>query len=45
MRRYLDLLTGVFLLRQLPPWFENIGKRQVKAPKVLVAGPFPRFSG
>ena len=36
VRRYLDLLTGVFMLRQLPPWFENISKRQVKAPKVYV---------
>jgi predicted AAA+ superfamily ATPase len=36
VRRYLDLLTGVFMLRQLPPWFENISKRQVKAPKVFV---------
>jgi len=35
-RRYLDLLTGMFLVRQLPPWFENVGKRQVKAPKVYV---------
>ncbi len=34
VRRYLDLLTGVFLIRQLPPWYENLGKRQVKAPKV-----------
>lgn len=36
VRRYLDLMTGVFMLRQLPPWFENLGKRQVKAPKVYV---------
>ena len=36
VRRYLDLMTGVFMLRQLPPWFENIGKRQVKSPKVFV---------
>ncbi|TAN53967.1 MAG: ATP-binding protein [Methylococcaceae bacterium] len=36
VRRYLDLLTGTFLVRQLPPWHENIGKRQVKAPKVYV---------
>lgn len=36
VRRHLDLLTGVFMLRQLPPWFENLGKRQVKAPKVYV---------
>jgi predicted AAA+ superfamily ATPase len=36
VRRYLDLMAGVFMLRQLPPWFENLGKRQVKAPKVYV---------
>jgi hypothetical protein len=36
VRHYLDVMTGVFMLRQLPPWFENIGKRQVKAPKVYV---------
>jgi len=34
IRRYLDLLTGVFIVRQLPPWHENLGKRQVKAPKM-----------
>lgn len=33
-RRYLDILTGAFMIRQLPAWFENIGKRLVKAPKV-----------
>ena len=36
VRRYLDLLAGVFMVRQLPPWFENLGKRQVKAPKIYV---------
>ena len=36
VRRDLDLLTGVFMLRQLPPWFENLSKRQVKSPKVFV---------
>lgn len=36
VRRYLDLMTGVFMVRQLAPWFENISKRQVKAPKVYV---------
>lgn len=36
VRRYLDLLTGVFMVRQLPPWHENLGKRQVKAPKVYL---------
>ncbi|MBK8976324.1 MAG: DUF4143 domain-containing protein [Planctomycetes bacterium] len=35
-RRYLDILSSVYLVRQLPPWFENIGKRQVKSPKVYV---------
>ncbi len=36
VRRYLDLMTGVFMIRQLPPWFENLGKRQVKSPKVYI---------
>lgn len=36
VRAYLDLLTGALVLRQLPPWFENLGKRQYKAPKVYV---------
>lgn len=36
IRRYLDLLTGVFMVRQLAPWHENLGKRQVRAPKVYV---------
>jgi predicted AAA+ superfamily ATPase len=35
-RRYLDLLSGLFLIRQLQPWHENLKKRQVKAPKVYV---------
>jgi uncharacterized protein len=34
VRRYIDLLSQSFMLRQLQPWFENIGKRQVKAPKI-----------
>jgi uncharacterized protein len=33
-RHYLDILTGAFMLRQLLPWFENTGKRVLKAPKV-----------
>lgn len=36
IRRYIDLLTAVFMVRQLPPWHENLAKRQVKAPKVYV---------
>jgi predicted AAA+ superfamily ATPase len=31
---YLDILTGTFMIRQLQPWFENLGKRQVKSPKI-----------
>jgi len=37
VRRYLDALTGTFLVRQLLPWHENISKRQVKAPKLYVS--------
>jgi predicted AAA+ superfamily ATPase len=35
-RRYLDLLAGLFMVRQLQPWHENLNKRQVKAPKVYL---------
>ena len=34
--RYVDILAGAFLVRRLPPWFENTGKRLVKAPKIYV---------
>jgi hypothetical protein len=33
---YIDILCGTFLLRQLQPWFENLGKRQVKSPKLYM---------
>lgn len=33
-RRYVDLLTHTFMIRQLQPWHENLNKRQVKAPKI-----------
>lgn len=36
VRSYLDILTGTFMVRQLQPWFENVGKRQVKAPKIYL---------
>lgn len=36
VRRYLDLLTSLLVVRQLQPWYENLNKRQVKAPKVYV---------
>lgn len=35
-RRYLDILAGAYMIRVIPPWFENIRKRQVKAPKVYI---------
>ena len=34
--RYRDLLAGTFMARVLPPWFENVGKRLVKSPKVYL---------
>lgn len=34
VRRYLDLLDGVFMVRQLPSWHANLKKRQVKSPKI-----------
>ncbi len=36
VRHYLDILTASLMLRQLPPWFANISKRQVKSPKVYI---------
>lgn len=36
MRKYLDILTGAYMMRQLPPWHENTGKRLVKAPKMFI---------
>ena len=35
VRRYVDLLTGLFHLRQLQPWTENMAKRQVRSPKLI----------
>ncbi len=34
--RYLDALTDAMMVRQLRPWFANIRKRQVKAPKIYI---------
>lgn len=34
--RYLDLLVDLMLVRRLPPWHENVGKRLVRSPKVFV---------
>lgn len=33
IRRYLDLIEGLFLVRRLQPWYANLKKRQVKSPK------------
>ena len=35
-RHYLDVLAGAWAVRVLQPWFENLGKRQLKSPKVYV---------
>ena len=35
-RKYIDLLTDAYVVRQLQPWHENIKKRQVKSPKVYI---------
>ena len=37
VRRYLDTLVDAMVVQTLPPWHENLAKRQVKAPKVYVA--------
>ncbi len=36
VNHYRDLLAGAFMARVLPPWFENLGKRLVKSPKVYL---------
>ena len=39
VRRYLDLLSDTFMLRQLKPWHENLAKRQVRSPKIYLRDP------
>ena len=36
IRRYIEILEGTFMLRVLHPWYENIGKRLVKKPKIYL---------
>ena len=36
VNRYRDLLAGTFMIRVLPPWFVNLGKRTVKSPRVFL---------
>ena len=47
VRRYLDLMEHLFLIRQLRPWHENLSKRQVKRPKLYFrdSGLFHRLIG
>lgn len=35
-RHYLDLLCGTYMVRRLQPWHTNLGKRELKAPKIYV---------
>jgi len=37
VRRYANLLIETFVVRRLAPWSENLGKRQVKSPKLYIA--------
>lgn len=34
--RYLDLLGDLFLIRRLPPWHANVGKRLMKSPRIYL---------
>ena len=34
VNRYVDILDQTFLIRKLPPYFANVGKRIVKSPKL-----------
>lgn len=36
IKRYMDILEGCFMIRQLKPWHENLSKRQVKRPKLYI---------
>ena len=36
VRRYIDIMSGAFIIRQVHPWFTNLKKRQVKAPKIYI---------
>ncbi len=37
VRRYIEALVSTFVVRQLQPWHENVGKRQVKSPKIYIS--------
>ena len=37
VRKYLDILAGAFVVRELRPWAQNVGKRVVKSPRIYLA--------
>lgn len=37
LRQWLSVLVASYLVFELPPWFENIGKRVIKSPKLYFA--------
>ncbi len=37
IRNYIDLLEGTFMIEVLPPYFSNLKKRLIKAPRVYIA--------
>ncbi|MDX2080591.1 MAG: ATP-binding protein [Terrimicrobiaceae bacterium] len=39
VRHYMDLLEGLYLIRRLPAWSRNAGKRLVKSPKIFWRDP------
>lgn len=39
IRRYLDALTDALVVRQLQPWYANVGKRVIRSPKVYIRDP------
>ncbi|MBN2425164.1 MAG: ATP-binding protein [Calditrichaceae bacterium] len=47
VKRYLDILSGTFVIRQLQPWFYNTKKRLIKRPKIFFrdSGLFHSFIG
>lgn len=36
VQKYLDMLESTFMVRRLKPWYANIGKQLVKAPKIYI---------
>lgn len=39
VKSYIDVLERMYLIRVRQPWHRNLGKRQVKAPKLYLADP------